>query len=522
MTFKPQYAVLPAYLLLAACGGGSSTDNTKPVLLAAQASISQDLSAGDEIEISFDTTITRENPTDPVFIKVSEAAGRFAAVETSAASASSHKIKLATRSDVAAGSHNGNIEIRACKDAVCTQPYPGALTTVPYTLKVAAVGDWAMHQRDAAHSGYVPITLNPARFAKAWEWQYKSDDPIRGINSVATMAGKVFVTGDVYFGSGNIYALSESDGKLAWQRSLGTVPAMGPPAVSNGKVFAPVTGHEQTFVWTVDAADGAVMFKSPFSGQWPHVLAPTVIGEQMIVGAGYYGGVIYSFSTVNGAGNWSHSAGGTMDMVAPAADDANVYHHNGLALYVIDRATGATEAKIDDLQGKGSGYSYHGGPLLGSKKNVISFAGTAFSGRAASNVEHYDQRVLSGFDITARKYLWSTSAAYLTTPALANGVLYAGRNSPASLDAIDEASGKVLWSWTPPGVGETLHRNVVVTRNLLFFSTNQKVYAIDLASKKVVWSHNEPGMLALSADRTLYIAVGATASNGKLVAIRLK
>ncbi|XLZ68512.1 PQQ-binding-like beta-propeller repeat protein [Massilia sp. SR12] len=522
MTFKPQYAALPACLLLAACGGGSSTDNSKPVLLAAQASISQELSAGDEVEISFETTITRENAADPVYIKVSEAAGRFVAVETSAATGSNHKIKLATRGDVAAGSHSGTIEIRACKDAACAQPYPGALANLPYTLKVAAVGDWAMHQRDAAHSGYVPITLNPARFAKAWEWQYQSKDPIGGINAVATMAGKVFVTGDVYFGSGNIYALFEADGKLAWQRSLGAVPAMGPPAVSNGKVFAPVTGHEQTFVWTVNAADGAVMFKSPFGGQWPHVLAPTVIGDQMMVGAGYQGGITYSFNTVTGASNWSHSAGGAWDMFAPAADDVNVYHHNGHALYVINRATGVTEAKIDDLLGNGSGDGYFGGPLLGSKKNVISFAGTAFSGRAASNVEHYGQRVLSGFDIADRKYLWSTNAAYLTAPALANGVLYAGRNSPASLDAMDEANGKVLWSWTPPGAGETFHRNIIVTRNLLFFSTSQKVYAMDLASKKVVWSHNEPGMLALSADRTLYIAVGATASNGKLVAIRLK
>jgi hypothetical protein len=31
-----------------------------------------------------------------------------------------------------------------------------------------------------------------------------------------------------------------------------------------------------------------------------------------------------------------------------------------------------------------------------------------------------------------------------------------------------------------------------------------------------------PGMLAISADRTLYIATGATQSDGRLVAIRLQ
>ena len=90
------------------------------------------------------------------------------------------------------------------------------------------------------------------------------------------------------------------------------------------------------------------------------------------------------------------------------------------------------------------------------------------------------------------------------------------------MDAIDEASGKVLWSWTPPGAGEAFHRNIIATRNLLFFSTDQQVYALDLASKKVVWTYPQPGMLALSANRTLYIATGARESDGKLVAIRLK
>lgn len=523
MAFKPHHAALPAFLLLAACGGGGGTaDTTPPVQLAAQATINPELSTGDEIEISFDTNITRRNPADAVFVKVSDAAGRFMPVETASATTSSQKIVLATRSSVAPGNYSGNIEVRACKDAQCAQPYTGAVVNLPYTMKVAAVGDWAMHQRDAAHSGYVPITLNPARFAKAWEWQYSSTDPIGGINPVVTTAGKVIVTGDVYFGSGNIFALSEADGKLLWQRALGSVPAMGPPAVANGKVFAPVTGHEQTFVWTINAEDGGVMFKSQFSGQWPQVMAPTVIGDQMIVGAGYYGGETYAFNTATGARSWTHSSGGAWDMFSPAADETSVYHHNGLALYVINRTTGATEAKIDDLLGSNPAYSYHGGPLVGSKKNVISFAGGANSGRAASNVEHYQQRVLSSFDVAAKKYQWSTNAAYLTTPALANGILYAGRNAPASLDAMDEASGKVLWSWTPPGSGETFHRNIIVTRNLLFVSTDQKVYAIDLASKKAVWSYDKPGMLALSADRTLYIATGAQESNGKLVAIRLK
>ena len=92
-----------------------------------------------------------------------------------------------------------------------------------------------------------------------------------------------------------------------------------------------------------------------------------------------------------------------------------------------------------------------------------------------------------------------------------------------SFDAINEATGEVLWSWVPSGNGDTsFHRNVVVTRNMVFVSTDVAVYALDLATRTPVWSYPKPGMLAISADRTLYIATGARESDGHLVAVKMK
>jgi outer membrane protein assembly factor BamB len=210
-------------------------------------------------------------------------------------------------------------------------------------------------------------------------------------------------------------------------------------------------------------------------------------------------------------------------MFTPAVDDAYVYHYNGDTLFLVDRITGVTSATIADPFGSNSGYSYHGAPMLGERSNVVAFAGGAFSGRASSNVEQYDQRVLSSFDISTNTYEWSTSYAYLTAPAVADGVIYAAHNSPMSLDAIDEVTGQVLWSWAPTENGDTsFHRNIVVTRNLLFVSTNKAVYALDLATRLPVWIYPMPGMLAISAERTLYIATGAQESDGGLVAVSLK
>lgn len=531
MRFRLHYS-LPVFTLslLSACGGGGggSSGGTPPAppqasvsLAVTTAPLNMDIAAGDEAGVKVEGTWSGQNLGAPVYLGVRDSSGRFIEPPMQTAAGASFSFAMTTRADLAPGTYAGSLDVLACKDAACAASYPGAVK-LAYTVKAAAVGDWEMHQRDAAHTGYVPVTLNPARFAKAWEWARTKDDPIGGINPVVTAGGKVYVTTDVYFGQGIVYALNEKDGSEAWRRALGQVPAFGPPSVSKGRVYAAVTGHEETALWAFDAGAGDVLFKGAFNGQWPHVMAPTVIGDQVLTGAGYYGGETYSFSASTGVRNWMHQAGGVWDMWAPAADDTYVYHHNGAALFIIDRATGATVAKIDDLLGKASTSEYHGGPILGSRRNAISFAGGAFSGMASSNTEQYDQRVLSSFDLAQRRYNWSTANAYLTTPALAGGVLYAGRNTPAVLDAMEEATGKVLWSWFPPESAETLHRNIIVTRNLLFVSTDRAVYAIDLATRKSVWRYPEPGMLALSADRTLYIATGGRASDGKLVAIRLK
>jgi len=101
-------------------------------------------------------------------------------------------------------------------------------------------------------------------------------------------------------------------------------------------------------------------------------------------------------------------------------------------------------------------------------------------------------------------------------------VVYAGSNTPKSFDAIDEATGQVLWSWVPPVSDLRFHRNVVVTDNLVFVSTDRAVYALDLATRQPVWSYPTPGTMAISGGGTLYIVEGAQQPTGRLIAIALK
>lgn len=492
------------------------------------------LAVGDEFPVDFSGSWSGVNVLPgQVYLQARDTSGRFqSAAVINGSAGENFTFTLFTSPTVPQGSHIGTVEFSACKDANCTERYSGASVSIPYSLNVASVSDWETHQRDATHRGYVPIWLNPARFAKAWEFSTASANSSSAINAVVTGNGNVYVTKDVNFAEGMLYALKESDGTETWHYSFGLVFGLNPPAVSAGKVYAAVNGLEQTALWTFNANTGEFIRNDDIEGQRPHVLAPTVHGNQVFTAGGYYGASIYAFSTLDGALRWSSGTGGAWDMFTPAVDDRFVYHHNGRALKIIDRSHGGTTAIIEDPFGATSGASYgppsasssyHGSAVIGGRNNVFAFAKTASSGQASSNAEQYDQRLISSFDLGTRRYQWSTSNAYITAPAVSDGVIYAARNEPMSLDAIDEATGRVLWSWVPVGNGDTsFHRNILLTRNILFVSTDKAVYALDLASKTPTWRYPKPGMLAISADRTLYIATGARESDGGLVAVRLK
>lgn len=467
--------------------------------------------------------------TGKVYLQIGDSARTFAAPVLQAAPGhGAFRFAVSPLGTLPVGPRSGVLTVRACRDTLCSLPYDNAVASITYDLELLRIGEWKTHQRNAAHDGYVPIMLDPTRFTKAWEWQRPSSgSSISGINEVVTSNGTVYLTTNVYFQDGKLYALNENDGQVRWTVSFGNVPALNPPAFSNGRVYATTTGHEATFIWSFDAADGAFKFKAPFASQWQSVLGPTVFDDQVYSDGGYYGGIVHAWDALGGSELWKSDGGVGADMATPAVDQNNVYFHNGAKMVIWNRMTGEPVASIADPFGSGNSVSlssYFGSPILGERNNAIGFAGSAFSGSGSSSSEQYDQRVLSSFNIGSRTWEWSTGNTYLTQPAVANGVIYAGRNNPMSLDAIDEATGKVLWSWVPqPGPGDTeFHRNIVVTQNVLFVSTDKSVYAVDLATRQAAWRYPAPGNLAISSNSTLYIATGARSSDGKLVAIKLK
>ena len=144
--------------------------------------------------------------------------------------------------------------------------------------------------------------------------------------------------------------------------------------------------------------------------------------------------------------------------------------------------------------------------VLGAHDDAFSTNGTDTSGRLIS----WDLKS----DVTHTPHIaWVLNDKFREQPTLANGVLYV--NNGFKLAALDELSGRTLWTWSPENAG--LVGPMVATDNLLFVTVSSSIfsvatlsyptytYAIDLKTHLPVWSFPTAGSLAVS-DGTLYLA----------------
>ncbi len=536
MRFYKGISVVIVSALFTACGGGGgskkSDDNPNPVTPTTQVSLQIKteklqlaISEGDKYPVILEGTWSASNlGNNTIFIKVIDSQkNTLGSAVVQATDDRTFKLDTFTNHTLAAGVYTSSLSFIACKDINCTGQYASSNSELAINLQVAKAPEWQTHQANALHNGYVPIYVDTTNFTKLWEWQREpSAEPIGGINAPAAGTGVVYVSTDVYFGDAAVIALDEKKGSELWRVSFGNMPALNPPALNDKSLFIATSGHENTKLWGINRQDGKLQFQSGFSSQWGHYLAPTASGDMVLQTGGYYGGSVTAFSVETGVKLWDSSETNSWGMDSAAIDDKHVYVHGGSKLTVIDKQNGKAIAAIDDPFGN-SNYDYHGAPVVGSRNNILAFSGGGFSGRASSNVEQYEDRVISSFDILNNKYEWTSAFSYKPFFAVGNGVVYAGKNNPVSIDAMDETTGKILWSWTPPSTSDnSFHRNIVLTNNLLFVSTNSHIYAVDIKTKKSVWQYDAPGMITITDNRTLILAVGARESTGALIAFDLR
>lgn len=533
-------AAVCASFFIAACGGGGggSGSTPPPVTPAAPPPYSLTPStakasfvAGHPVAINLTAkqTITF---VGLAYIQVTADAAVVASPITVTPNAdASFTVTATPLATLAAGHYTGNFTVNVCSDANCASPMAGAPFKVPYDFEVISpdgsvtpynlsaltplpgATDWGTFQGNAAHTGFVPVTLTASAFNLRWKWYAPSTSGAQWTPSTMAIGGGLFyvASGPYWSGNGsghNLYAFKEHDGSKVWSHSFDDLnyASTNPPAFSGGKVYISAGQQSSTSMFAFDAATGAQVFKSKMSSQWENYLAPTVLNGMVYSDGGTYGGM-YAFDTATGVQKFFNTSVGQYDGWTPAVDAKYAYVYVGGGLSVYDNQTGALIGSTADPTYSWNGYTTAGAPVLGGADIVY-----------AGNLSNKNSNAIVSFDTAKKVARWSTRGAFSGNPAYAGGTLYASNNTPFALEAYSEADGSKLWSWTPPLADNSKFiSDVLVTNNLVFVSTDTNTYAIDRSTHAQVWTYAASGSLALSANGVLYIKGSTT-----IVAINLR
>ncbi len=510
------------YTITIAGPGGSTTAHVH-LSIEPVANVTRTAVAGTSVYPTVTLDATALGLTGTLHVAVTDAGGTFAAPVTVSASGTTRVLEFTSAGSAAAGLHTGQAVVSLCQDAACTTPQAVPTLLVNYSLTVMAPNgawpgnhlttlssmpgapEWATFQGNAAHTGYVPVTLDPNQFGTRWQLGVPAFLYFNGLFNLATVTtegGKFYIAGN-----NAVTAHSEFDGSTAWSYSFAALPdpSVNPPAVSNGTVYVAAGQQSSTYMFGLDAGTGSVKFRSAMSSQWEDYLAPTVGPSGVYTNAGTYGG-LYGFDSQGTQLFFGSTA--QQSAWTPAVDASSVYAYSGDALRVFDPVSGALKASISDPTFTNYIYEIGGSAVLGAPDSVFAAAyGNSWlnGGGIGNSLVH--------FNLQSNTVDWSIHGVYPSTPAYNGGVVYVANNNPLRVEARAEADGSLIWSWTPQAAGDTKFvSEVLLTQNTLVVSTNLSTYAIDRTTHHVVWSYPIAGNLALSPNGILYIESYGTGS----------
>jgi outer membrane protein assembly factor BamB/uncharacterized protein YjdB len=395
----------------------------------------------------------------------------------------------------------GTARALATGDVTLTAAVEGRQATAAVRVLARPVADWSqarewtMYQGNAGHTGYVPVTADPASFHDLWVRSFNG-----WVDGIIEGGGKVFVAARIstsprYPTYANwLFALDPATGQTLWSQSL--IRWLYPPAYDNGRLYAT---HGEPFyggsLHAFDAATGRTVFESRYENNTGEEgYAPVVSGGRVYLASGvrtaeraYLGG-LYAFSAADGERSWTAEPS-QHQRWTPAVADGRVYAFtgvSGLSLSVYDAANGDPLFQVPDPgYARSLNGSMNNSPVVGGENDVL----------ATQN-----GRLLS-FNLQTRAMGWVRTGSFRGNVTAAEGVLYVINGG--QVEARRESDGSLLWAWSPPE-GQPKH-NLIATRNLLFVTTDTHTYALDLAAHVAAWWYPAAGPLMLTRDGVLVI-----------------
>jgi outer membrane protein assembly factor BamB len=344
----------------------------------------------------------------------------------------------------------------------------------------------------------------PAK-APAIKWSFKTGGPIVGSAAVAN--GVVYIASL----SSYLYAVDQQSGEKKWEFKS-RMPIASSPTVADGLVlFVSSTGA----LAALDAATGqpAWVFPGEFerkfeakglhgypnAGQvipdaWDvYTSSPAVANGKVYFGTG--DGNVYAVDAKSGILQWKFTTGDVVH-AAPAVAGGTVFvgSYDG-NFYAIDAETGAQKWVFE----AGRDAVMHN--QVGFQSSAAVVDGVVYVGCRDAHVYALD--AMTG----RKKWDYPTSKSWVnTTPAVRDGVVYAGTSDSSRFMALDAKTGRLRWAFDAKAY--IFSSPALVGDLAIFGDFNGKLYAVNTGSGTLAWEYptdasKQDRMKVLSPDGSL-------------------
>jgi outer membrane protein assembly factor BamB len=313
--------------------------------------------------------------------------------------------------------------------------------------------------------------------------------------------------GVVYVGTSgsNIYALNAENGSQVWNYSANQEAYTSPTiAVADGAVY--VGGFNNVFA--INAKNGAQLWDDNYGEDARYFNSPVIVNG--VVYSGAQEGGFSSFNAKSGQLLWGYaydnqSASSIYVTSSAAVANDKVYFAESDQIYALNAATGAK------LWNYSIGGDFWSTPAMA---NGIVYAGTG-----AYNIGNvYALNATDGTKI----WNYTTDASISSSPLVANGIVYISAYV-GTVYALNATSGIKLWNSTTSssaGSGAPSSSPIVVGNVVYIGSGNGNVYAFDATSGSKLWNFTV-GNTYLSSpaidNGVLYIG----SANGNVYSLRV-
>lgn len=305
-------------------------------------------------------------------------------------------------------------------------------------------------------------------------WRYAAGSAVTASPAVA--AGRVY--GNTY--DGRAFALRAADGRTVWTRSLGPAAPLAwghesgddyasSPAIVGTRLYV---GGIDGNLYALDARTGAVIWRLRTGGRiWS---SPAVAGGAVYVGS--LDGKLYKANAADGAVRWTFATdGAALDSSAFGYDRRSIQSSpsvgDGIAyvgsrdgtLYAVDAERGTLRWRFDN--------SVFWSNTSPARANGLVYAGNS------------DGLFVQGVDARSGKEAWkyTTALQVFASPAVAGDAVYTG-DWAGFLHAVDAKSGTPLWKYRTAG-RRIMSSAAVDGGHLVFGSDDGMVYDLRLGTR---------------------------------------